>query len=334
MTNVTEDGRISPGCTGIYTDAQAAAWKRIVDFVHRRTEAKICLQLGHAGRKASTCLPWQEPGMDHPLPDGNWPIMAASPIPYYPESQVPKEMDRADMDALKDAYIAAAKRCDWAGFDMVEVHMAHGYLLASFISPVTNKRTDDYGGSLENRMRFPLEIFDAVRAVWPDEKPMAARISACDWIDGGITGEDAVDVARMLKDHGCDIVDVSSGQTDPAEEPVYGRMFQAPFSDRIRHEVGIPTITVGNIFSADQVNTLLAAGRADIVALARPHLTDPYFTQHAAAHYGYDGLSWPEPYHAGRNQALMMAERDNEELAELRAAAAPVKPQEMLKAAE
>jgi anthraniloyl-CoA monooxygenase len=183
-------------------------------------------------------------------------------------------------------------------------------------------------------MRFPLEIFDAVRAVWPDNKPMAARISATDWIDGGTTSDDAVAIARMLKEHGCDIVDVSTGQTDPAEDPVYGRMFQAPFSDRIRHEVGIPTITVGNINSADQVNTLLAAGRADIVALARPHLTDPYFTQHAAAHYGYEGQTWPAPYHAGRNQAMMMAERDNEELAELRAAAAPMKPQEMLKAAE
>ncbi len=333
MTDVSPEGRISPGCTGIYTDAQAAAWKRIVNFIHGRIAAKVCMQLGHAGRKASTCLPWQDRGMDWPLPEGNWPILAPSPIPYRPESQVPKAMDRDDMDKALADYAAAAKRALRAGFDMLEVHMAHGYLLASFISPLTNRRDDAYGGSLENRMRFPLEVFDTVRALWPEERPMAVRISATDWIPGGIDGDDAVEIAAMLKAHGCDIIDVSSGQTDIAEEPVYGRMFQTPFADRIRHEVGIATIAVGNITTADQVNTILAAGRADIVALARPHLTDPYFVQRAAAHYGYEAQPWPGQYAAGRSQAMMMAERDNEEMAELRAAAAPRKPNEAVRVA-
>jgi anthraniloyl-CoA monooxygenase len=298
MTNVNPRARISPGCTGLYTAEHAAAWKRIIDFVHGESAAKIAMQLGHAGRKASTRRSWE--GDVEPLPEGNWPIVAPSPIPYFPHSQVPKEMTAADMDAVVADYVRAAGLAIEAGFDLLEIHMAHGYLLASFISPLTNQRTDEYGGSLENRMRLPLEVFDAVRATWPPEKPMSVRISAVDWYPGGHDPEDAVEVARLLKAHGCDIVDVSAGQTVPDQRPVYGRLFQTPFADRIRHEVGIATMAVGNISSYADVNTILAAGRADLCLLARAHLWDPYWTRHAAHELGYP-LPWPDPYESLNN---------------------------------
>jgi anthraniloyl-CoA monooxygenase len=293
MTDVSREGRISPGCTGLYTPAHVAGWKRIVDFVHANSQAKIAMQLGHAGRKGSTQRMWE--GMDEPLPSGNWPIISASPLPYYPHSQVPKEMTRADMEQVRADFARAAGMADEAGFDLLELHFAHGYLLASFISPLTNHRTDRYGGSLENRMRFPLEVFDAVRAVWPAHKPMSVRISAVDWAPGGMQPADAVEVARLLKAHDCDITDVSAGQTVADAKPQYGRQFQTPFADRIRHEVGIATMAVGNISSYQDVNTILAAGRADLCVLARAHLWDPYWTRHAAYEQGYP-LAWPDPY--------------------------------------
>ncbi|MCZ7566724.1 MAG: bifunctional salicylyl-CoA 5-hydroxylase/oxidoreductase [Burkholderiales bacterium] len=312
MTCVAPDARITPGCAGMYRTEHAAAWKRIVQFVHTHTDAKIALQLGHAGRKGSTQLMWEE--MDKPLKHGNWPVMAASPLPYYAgESQTPRAMSRADMDRVREQYVAAARMGIECGFDMLELHMAHGYLHASFLSPVTNRRTDAYGGSLENRLRFPLEVFDACRAVWPAEQPMSVRISATDWIPGGNTGEDAVAIARAFNAHGCDLVDVSTGQTDPASKPVYGRMYQLVFAEQIRNEAGIATMAVGAITTADQVNTIVAAGRADLVALARPHLTDPYFTLHAAAEYGYEGASWPKQYLSGKQQLYLLAERAKEE---------------------
>jgi len=293
MTDVSREGRISPGCTGMYSAEHVAGWKRIVDFVHANSGAKIAIQLGHAGRKGSTQRMWD--GMDEPLPAGNWPIISASPLPYFPHSQVPKEMTRADMDQVKEDFVRAAELSDEAGFDLLELHFAHGYLLASFISPLTNKRTDKYGGALENRMRFPLEVFDAVRAVWPAHKPMSVRISAVDWAPGGMQPADAVEVARLLKAHDCDITDVSAGQTVADAKPQYGRQFQTPFADRIRHEVGIATMAVGNISSYQDVNTILAAGRADLCVLARAHLWDPYWTRHAAYELGYP-LPWPDPY--------------------------------------
>ena len=298
MTDVSPEARISPGCTGIYSPAHAAAWKRIVEFIHGHSQAKVAMQLGHAGRKASTRRSWE--GDNEPLPSGNWPIVAPSAIPYYPQSQVPKEMTRADMDRVVADYARAAGLAVTAGFDMLEIHMAHGYLLASFISPLTNRRSDIYGGSLENRMRFPLEVFDAVRAAWPQERPMSVRISAVDWYPGGHGPEDAVGVARMLRDHGCDVVDVSAGQTVADQRPVYGRLFQTPFADRIRHEVGIATMAVGNISSYADVNTILAAGRADLCLLARAHLWDPYWTRHSAYELGHP-LTWPDPYESLNN---------------------------------
>ncbi|MEK7348517.1 MAG: bifunctional salicylyl-CoA 5-hydroxylase/oxidoreductase [Candidatus Eisenbacteria bacterium] len=294
MTDVSPEGRISPGCTCLHTPQHAAAWKRIVDFVHEQSRAKIAMQLGHAGRKAATKVPWE--GEGEPLTTGAWPIMAPSPIPYYSSrSQVPQEMTRADMRKVTDDFIRATRHAIAAGFDLLELHMAHGYLLASFISPLTNTRSDEYGGTLENRMRFPLEVFDAVRAAWPAERPMSARISAVDWHHAGNQPEDAVEVARMLKAHGCDIVDVSAGQTVPDQRPQYGRLYQTPFADRIRHDVGIATMAVGAISSYADVNTILAAGRADLCLLARAHLWDPYWTRHAAFELGYR-LPWPDPY--------------------------------------
>jgi anthraniloyl-CoA monooxygenase len=321
MTCVADDARITPGCTGLWNDAQEAAWKRIADFVHANSAAKFCLQLGHAGRKGATKLMWE--GMDQPLPQGGWPIMAASPLPYYPNSQVPREMTRADMDAVIADFVQAVQRGGRAGFDMVELHAAHGYLLASFISPLTNKRTDEYGGPLANRMRFPLEVFRAMRTAWPDEKPMSVRISATDWQDGGLTGDDAVAVARAFAEAGCDLIDVSTGQTTPEAEPIYGRMFQTPFSDQIRNDAGLATMCVGAITGADQVNTIIAAGRADLVALARPHLVDPSFTMKAAAWYGADNIACPVQYRPGRDQLFRNSERAREELTELKLKAKP-----------
>src|SRR6266545_3086774 len=293
MTDVSREGRITPGCTGMYKPEHRAAWKRIVDFVHAASPARIALQLAHAGRKGSTRRLWE--GIDEPLPDGNWPLLSASALPYHPYSQVPKAMDRSDMDAVREQFVRAADMAEQAGFDMLELHVAHGYLLASFISPLTNVRTDEYGGSLENRARYPLEVLDAVRAVWPRGKPMSVKISATDWIDGGLGPDDAVGLARLLREHGCDIVTVSTGQTVPDQKPVYGRLYQTPFSDRIRCEAGIATMTVGNIASYDDVNSILAAGRADLCVLARGHLYDPYWTRHAAYEQGWD-LPWPDQY--------------------------------------
>ncbi|WP_025029337.1 bifunctional salicylyl-CoA 5-hydroxylase/oxidoreductase [Nitratireductor aquibiodomus] len=308
MTCVSPEGRITPGCPGFYKPEHEVAWTRIVDFVHRETDAKICAQIGHSGPKGSTQLGWEE--MDAPLKDGNWPVLAASEVSWSEQNQTPKAMDRNDMDMVRDQFVAAAQMAERCGFDMLELHCAHGYLLSSFISPLTNRREDDYGGSLENRMRYPLEIFHAVRAVWPDDKPISVRISANDWVgDEGVTPEEAVEIARMLQEAGVDICDVSAGQTSKRARPVYGRMFQTPFSDRIRNETGMATMAVGNIYEPDHVNSILMAGRADLVCLARPHLADPYWTLHAAASLGDRGVTWPDPYLPGRDQLYRLAER-------------------------
>jgi anthraniloyl-CoA monooxygenase len=293
MTDVSREGRISPGCTGMYKPEHVTAWKRIVEFVHGASTARLGIQLAHAGRKGSTRRLWE--GIDEPLPEGNWPLISASPIPYFPHSQVPREMDRTDMDAVRDDFVRAARMADQAGFDLLELHMAHGYLLASFISPLTNRRADRYGGTLTNRLRFPLEVFDAVRAVWPADKPMSVRLSATDWMEHGLQPGEAVDVARALRVHGCDVVDVSAGNTVPEQEPAYGRLFQTPFSDLIRHEAGIATMTVGGLAAYADVNSILAAGRADLCVLARAHLYDPYWTRHAAREQGVE-LPWPDQY--------------------------------------
>ncbi len=321
MTDVSAEARISPGCAGMYNDAHEAAWKRIVDFVHAQSKTRFCLQLGHAGRKGATKLMWE--GIDEPLEEGAWPIVSASPLPYFPHSAVPREMTRADMDQVVADFVQATKRADRAGFDMIELHAAHGYLLASFISPLTNQRTDEYGGSLDNRMRFPLEVFRAMRAAWPDDKPMSVRISATDWVDGGLTGDDAVEVARLFQEAGCDLIDVSTGQTTADAQPMFGRMFQTPFSEQIRNEAGLATMCVGAITTADQVNTIVAAGRADLVALARPHLVDPYFTMRAAAWYGAPAIHCPPQYLAGKDQIFRNSVRDREDLRELKLKAKP-----------
>jgi anthraniloyl-CoA monooxygenase len=293
MTDVSPEGRISPGCAGLYRDEHVGGWKRIVDFVHRWSPARIGIQLGHAGRKASTKLAWE--GDNEPLEEGGWEVLAPSAIPWSEGNPVPRPMSRTDMDAVIGDHVRAAERAAEAGFDLLEVHMAHGYLLATFISPLTNMRDDEYGGSVANRMRFPLEVLDAVREAWPGEKPLSVRISAVDWAPGGQEIEDSLEVARLLKAHDVDIVDVSAGQTVPYAKPRYGRQFQTPFSDRIRHEVAVPTMAVGNISSYMDVNTILAAGRADLCALARAHLWDPYWARNAAWRMGYP-LPWPEPY--------------------------------------
>ena len=293
MTDVSAEARISPGCTGLWTPEQAAAWRRIVEFVHTHSSAKIAMQLGHAGRKGATRRMWE--GDNQPLPAGGWPVVSASPIPYREGSPVPRELSAAEMRTIVADYVRAATLAEQAGFDLLEVHMAHGYLLASFLSPLTNRRTDGFGGTLEHRLRFPLEVFDAVRAAWPSQKPMSVRISAVDWAPGGMEPADAVEVARALHAHGCDVLDVSAGQTVDDQRPIYGRLFQTPFAERIRHEVGIATMAVGNISSYTDVNTILAAGRADLCLLARAHLWDPYWTRHAAFELGH-ALPWPDPY--------------------------------------
>jgi anthraniloyl-CoA monooxygenase len=321
MTCVSPEARITLGCTGLWNNEQEAAWKRIVDFIHANSGAKFCLQLGHSGRKGATKLMWE--GMDRPLEDGAWDICSASPIPYFPDSQVPREATRADMDLIKAQFAEAARRGERAGFDMLELHCAHGYLMASFLSPLTNRRTDEYGGSLENRLRFPLEVFDAMREVWPAHKPMSVRISATDWADGGITGDDAVEIARAFAEHGVDLVDVSTGQTVREARPIYGRMFQTPFSDQVRNEAQVATMCVGNITAADQVNTILAAGRADLVALGRPHLVDPFFTMKAAAWYGAKDIHCPPQYLAGKDQIFRNSVRDRQDLEELKVKAKP-----------
>ena len=306
MTCVSPEGRITPGCTGMYAPEHEVAWKRIVEFVHAETDAKISCQLGHSGAKGSTQLGWQE--MDAPLKSGNWPVMAPSPVAWSERNQRARAMTRADMDRVRDEFVAATEMAARAGFDMLEIHCAHGYLLSSFITPLTNWRSDQYGGALENRMRYPLEIFRAVRAVWPAEKPISVRISANDWVGAeGIEPQDAVGISRMLQEAGVDICDVSAGQTSIKAQPVYGRMFQTPFSDRIRNETGMATMAVGNIYEPDHVNSILMAGRADLVCLARPHLANPYWTLHAAAKLGDRGEAWPPPYYAGRDQLYRLA---------------------------
>lgn len=308
MTCVSPEGRITPGCPGLYAPEHEAAWKKLVDFVHSQTEARLCMQIGHAGRKGSTQLGWEE--MDAPLKSGNWPLISASAIAWSPKNAVPREMTRQDMDAVRDQFVAATEMAARCGFDMIELHAAHGYLISSFISPLSNQRTDDYGGSLENRLRYPLEVFAAMRAVWPENKPMSVRISATDWVgDSGVEGAEAGEIAAAFYAAGVDIVDVSAGQTSIEARPIYGRMFQTPFSDRIRNEQGIPTMAVGNIYAPDHVNSILLAGRADLVCLARPHLSDPYWTLHAAAALGDSLTKWPDPYLAGRDQLYRLSER-------------------------
>jgi anthraniloyl-CoA monooxygenase len=297
MTCVSPEGRISPRCTGLWNREQADAFSRIVDFVHVHTEARIGLQIGHSGRKGSTKLMWE--GDSEPLAEGNWEIMAPSPIRYRPDSQVPREMTRADMDRVRDQHVTSARFAGDAGFDLLELHYAHGYLLSSFLTPLANQRSDHYGGSAENRMRYPLEVFEAVREVWPDEKPISVRISATDWVDGGFDGDDAVAFAAKLKERGCDLIDVSTGQTTIDADPEYGRLYQTPYSDRIRNEVGMATMTVGAVSSIDDVHNILVAGRADLCLLARPHIVDPYWTLNAAIDLGYDGHAFPNQYLAG-----------------------------------
>ncbi|MFD5427017.1 bifunctional salicylyl-CoA 5-hydroxylase/oxidoreductase [Streptomyces sp. NPDC127084] len=301
MVCVSPEGRITPGCTGLYTDEQAAAWRRVTDFVHQRSPGTaIGVQLGHSGRKGSTRLMWE--GIDQPLPDANWPLVAASPLPYRPGvNQTPHQLDRHGLTAIREQFTEAARRAADSGFDLLELHCAHGYLLSGFLSPLTNQRTDGYGGTLAGRLRYPLEVFDAVRAVWPDDRPMTVRVSATDWAPGGTTADDAVEIARAFAAHGADAIDVSTGQVVPEERPEYGRSYQTPYADRIRNTLRVPVIAVGAISSWDDVNSLLLAGRADLCALARPHLYDPHWTLHAAADQSYDGPSapWPLPYRAG-----------------------------------
>ena len=309
MTCVSAQGRITPGCPGLYAAEHETGWRRLTDFVHRESAAKICCQIGHSGRKGSTRLGWN--GIDKPLPENNWDIISASPLKYKPDSAMPREMTRADMDVIRDEFVASVKMAERAGFDMIEMHAAHGYLLGAFLSPAANIRTDEYGGSLENRLRFPLEVFHAMRAAWPEGKPMSVRISAHDWVgDDGNQPEDAVELAKAFTAAGADIIDVSSGQTTSEEKPVYGRMFQVPFSDRIRNDAGIKTMCVGNIYETDHVNSILMAGRADLVCIARAHLADPYWTLHQGAAIGDRFAQWPKPYQAGRDQLWRNADRE------------------------
>ena len=311
MTCVSAQGRITPACPGLYEEAHSVSWKRIVDFIHHETEAKICCQIGHSGRKGSTQVGWEQ--ADQPLTQGNWPLLSASAVPWSSQNAAPKAMDRADMDLVKQQFVEATRLAEQAGFDMIELHAAHGYLLSSFISPVSNHRQDAYGGSLENRLRYPLEIFAAMRAHWPAHKPMSVRISATDWVDrSGVTPDEAVKIAQAFAQAGADIIDVSAGQTTLDAKPVYGRMFQTPFSDRIRNEAHLATMAVGNIYEPDHVNSILMAGRADLVCLGRPHLSDPYWTLHAALAAQDQQSQWPKPYWAGRDQAKRLTQRTQE----------------------
>ncbi|MCR9137600.1 MAG: bifunctional salicylyl-CoA 5-hydroxylase/oxidoreductase [Alphaproteobacteria bacterium] len=336
MTCPTPDARITMGCPGLWTDDHEAQWKRIVDFIHANSDTRICMQLGHAGRKGSTQLGWEE--ADHPIanaPD-NWPLFSASPIAYFDGiSQVPAELDRAGMTRICADFVQATERAARAGFDMLELHCAHGYLLASFLSPLTNRRSDDYGGSVENRLRFPLEVFDAMRAVWPREKPMSVRVSGTDWKEGGLSEEDLFAIANAFRDAGCDLIDVSAGQTVPDQEPVYGRMFQAHLAEAVRNVPKIATMAVGSITEAAQVNTILHTRRADLVALARPHLWDPYFTRRAAASYGAEVGHWPPQYLSGRDQAYREQAKARESAMELQKKARPQRHEKpMAQAAE
>ena len=310
MTDVSADARITPGCAGMYRPEHRDAWRRIVDFVHAQG-SRIAIQLAHAGRKGSVERPWG-PRADAPLLEGGWELIAPSPIPWSDEDQTPREMTRADMDRVRDDFVRATRWADEAGFDMAELHCAHGYLLSSFLTPISNRRTDVYGGSLENRLRFPLEVFAAMRAVWPDGKPMSVRLSATDWVEDGLSPEDSVAIARAFAEAGCDLIDVSAGQTSEQAQPVYGRMFQTPFSDRIRNEAGVATMAVGNIYETDHVNSILAAGRADLCALARPHLADPNWSLRAAAELSWRGQKPPIQYLAGFAQLARNLEKQQQ----------------------
>ncbi|PXX46665.1 bifunctional salicylyl-CoA 5-hydroxylase/oxidoreductase [Undibacterium pigrum] len=324
MTCVSADARITPACPGLYAPEHTQAWKRIVDFVHANTDAKIAVQLGHAGAKGSTCVAWE--GTDQPLKEGNWPLVSASEQQYLSGiSQVARAATVADMQRIKDDFVQATRAAAEAGFDWLELHCAHGYLLSSFISPLTNQREDEYGGSLENRCRYPLEVLTAIREVWPADKPISVRISAHDWVEGGITPDDAVAIARLFKAAGADMIDCSSGQVSKQEKPVYGRMFQTPFADRIRNEAQIPTIAVGAIFEADHANSIIAAGRADLCAIARPHLADSAWTLHEAAKLGFNDMPWPRQYVAGKMQLERNLERDKQ----VAAASAGLTPQQV-----
>ena len=309
MTCVSPDARITPGCLGLWNDEQTNGWKRFVDFVHTNSAAKVGIQLGHAGRKGATKRAWD--GIDQPLEEGAWPLLSASAIPYLKHSAVPKAMDRADMDRVKADFVAATRRAADAGADWLEFHAAHGYLISSFLSPLTNLRGDEYGGSHENRARYPLEVFAAVREAWPEDKPISVRLSCHDWTEGGNTPEDAAIFAKMFKDAGADLIDCSSGQVWKEEKPVYGRLFQTPFSDKIRNEIGIPTIAVGAISEADHANSIISAGRADLCAVARPHLADPAWALHEAAKIGLKNVPWPKQYISGKFQYEANLERAN-----------------------
>ena len=309
MTCTSADARITPGCPGLWNTAQRDAWRRIVDYVHQQSDAKLGVQIGHAGPKGSTNAPWQGAGADQPLTHGNWPLLAASAQPFLADGAVPRAMTRADMDAVTADFVRSTQFAAEAGFDWLELHCAHGYLLSSFISPLTNKRDDSYGGSLESRLRYPLEVFAAVRAAWPQDKPVSVRISAHDWVEGGITPADAVHIARAFKAAGADMIDCSSGQVSAAQKPVYGRMYQTPFADRVRNEAGIATIAVGAITEADHVNSIISAGRADLCAVARPHLANPAWTLTEAARIGYTGVVWPAPYQSGKPQMEALFKR-------------------------
>ena len=306
MVCVSPEGRITPGCTGMYNAEQEESWRRIASFVHERSGARIGIQLGHSGRKGSTRLMWE--GMDDPLPEGNWEVCGPSPIPYKAGSQTPRELDLEELDVIKSQFVASAQAAARAGFDLLELHCAHGYLLSSFLSPLTNQRTDQYGGRLAGRLRYPLSVFDAIRAVWPADRPMTVRLSATDWYEGGVGIEDAVEIARAFAEHGVDGIDVSTGQVVSEEQPAFGRSYQTPFADRIRNEIGrkygVAVITVGAISSYDDVNSLILAGRADLCALGRTHLYDPQWTLHAAAEQDYagPGATWPLPFAAGRRK--------------------------------
>ncbi len=315
MTSPSPEGRITPGCPGLWNDAQAEAWARIVRFVHTSSVAKIGIQIGHSGPKGSTQLGWEEP--DAPLAEGNWPVSGASAIAWSEANQVPQAMDAAAMARVQADFVAATERAARAGFDWLELHCAHGYLLSAFLCPLTNRRDDAYGGSIENRCRFPLDVFRAMRAVWPEARPMSVRISAHDWAPGGNTGDDAIVIARLFKEAGADFIDVSTGQTTRDAQPVYGRMYQTPFADRIRNEVGIRTIAVGAITDGDQANSIIAAGRADLVAVARAHLADPAWTLHEAAKLGSTDVTWPKPYWRGRDQLYRNLARERALAAQL-----------------
>ncbi|MDB5832071.1 MAG: salicylyl-CoA 5-hydroxylase, partial [Caballeronia sp.] len=315
MTCVSPEGRITPGCPGLYNDAQRDAWRRIVDFVHYQSDAKIGIQLGHAGAKASTRVSWE--GTDKPLEEGNWPIVSASRQQYLKGiSQWSHAATTDDLQEIKAQFVRSTELAANAGFDWLELHCAHGYLLSGFLSPLTNQRDDEYGGSPVNRLRFPIEVFNAIRAAWPKDKPISVRISAHDWVDGGITPDDAVLIARAFKEAGADMIDVSSGQVSKEEKPVYGRMFQTPFSDRVRNEAGIATIAVGAISEADHVNSIIAAGRADLCAVARPHLANPSWTLDQAAKIGYVDITWPKQYFAAKSQLERSYERERAQRAE------------------